>query len=213
MDTVKAWIMWLPLFYSPTQTKRRHCHHRAITSRWLFFGLLTPVSRVPSCAARLHPGVHTQTPRTSDKSRCRLSCHPFLVVPVPFYRLSTGWGEFLQMMKHFYWFFMIQTLFRVWDVFLVDGLDVLFRIALGILRNNESELLGCASIPTVYVALENLPTRMWEADKLLQVRSLITIDVFGTDFVHVSLRSTFVALLYIQIFWWSAMSMSQHFGN
>ena len=63
----------------------------------------------------------------------------------------------------------MQTLFRVWDVFLVDGLDVLFRVALGILRSNEAELLRCESIPAVYVALENLPTRMWEADKLLQV--------------------------------------------
>ncbi|KAG5650789.1 hypothetical protein H0H81_011040, partial [Sphagnurus paluster] len=62
----------------------------------------------------------------------------------------------------------VETLFRVWDVFLVDGLDVLFRVALGILRSNEQELLQCASIPAVYVALENLPTRMWEADKLLQ---------------------------------------------
>lgn len=66
---------------------------------------------------------------------------------------------------------LCQTLFRVWDVFLVDGLDVLFRIALGILRSNELELLECESIPAVYVALENLPTRMWEADKLLLVRS------------------------------------------
>ena len=62
-----------------------------------------------------------------------------------------------------------QTLFRVWDVFLMDGLDVLFRIALGILRSNEAELLRCESVPAVYVSLENLPTRMWEADKLLQV--------------------------------------------
>jgi hypothetical protein len=52
---------------------------------------------------------------------------------------------------------------------LLDGLDVLFRIALGILRCNEQELLHCQSIPSVYVALENLPTRMWEGDKLLQV--------------------------------------------
>ena len=51
----------------------------------------------------------------------------------------------------------------------MDGLDVLLRIALGILRSNEAELLRCESVPAVYVSLENLPTRMWEADKLLQV--------------------------------------------
>lgn len=64
-----------------------------------------------------------------------------------------------------------QTLFRVWDVFLVDGLDVLFRVALGILKGNEQELVQCESISAVYVALENLPTRMWQPDKLLQVCS------------------------------------------
>ena len=57
----------------------------------------------------------------------------------------------------------------MWDVFLVDGLDVLFGVALGILRSNEQELLRCKSIPAVYVALENLPTRMWQADRVLQV--------------------------------------------
>ncbi|KAI0777008.1 rab-GTPase-TBC domain-containing protein [Irpex lacteus] len=62
----------------------------------------------------------------------------------------------------------IETLFRVWDVFMVDGLDVLFRIALAILRNNEQELLECDSIPAVYVALESLPNRMWRSDKLLK---------------------------------------------
>lgn len=51
----------------------------------------------------------------------------------------------------------------------MDGLDVLFRIALGILKDNEQELVQCDSISAVYVALENLPTRMWQPDKLLQV--------------------------------------------
>jgi small G protein signaling modulator 3 len=64
----------------------------------------------------------------------------------------------------------LQTLFRVWDVFIVDGLDVLFRIALSILRINEAELLQAKSVPALYVTLESLPTRMWEVDKLLRVR-------------------------------------------
>ena len=42
-------------------------------------------------------------------------------------------------------------------------------VPMAILRNNEAELMRCESIPAVYVSLENLPTRMWEADKLLQV--------------------------------------------
>ena len=60
-------------------------------------------------------------------------------------------------------------------MFLVDGLDVLFRIGLGILRSSEQELLRCESIPAVYVALENLPTRMWQPDKLLEVRSVFSV--------------------------------------
>jgi hypothetical protein len=55
---------------------------------------------------------------------------------------------------------------------MVDGLDVLYRVALGILLSNEDELLRCGSIPAVYVALENLPTRMWQVDKVLQVSIL-----------------------------------------
>lgn len=65
---------------------------------------------------------------------------------------------------------VFQTLFRVWDVLLLDGLDVLFRIALAVLKSHEAELLRCESIPAVYVTLESLPTRMWQPDKLLQVR-------------------------------------------
>jgi len=66
---------------------------------------------------------------------------------------------------------VFQTLFRVWDVLLLDGLDVIFRIALAVLKSHEAELLRCESIPAVYIALESLPTRMWQPDKLLQVRS------------------------------------------
>ncbi|PBK72497.1 TBC-domain-containing protein [Armillaria solidipes] len=78
----------------------------------------------------------------------------------------------------------VETLFRVWDVFLVDGLDVLFRVALAILKSNEQELLRCQSIPAVYVALENLPTRMWEADKLLQLEAELRTSVLHTDLVN-----------------------------
>jgi hypothetical protein len=60
-------------------------------------------------------------------------------------------------------------LFRVWDIFLVDGMDVLFRLAFAILRIGEPELLRCESVPALYVSLESLPTRMWESGKLLQV--------------------------------------------
>ena len=61
-------------------------------------------------------------------------------------------------------------------MFFVDGLDVLFRIALGILKMNEAELLSCQSVSSAYVSLESLPTRMWQVEKLLQVRCLENSD-------------------------------------
>ncbi|KAJ7068881.1 rab-GTPase-TBC domain-containing protein [Mycena belliarum] len=78
----------------------------------------------------------------------------------------------------------VETLFRVWDVFLVDGLDVLFRVALAILRSNETELLRCESIPAVYVALENLPTRMWQPDKLLQLEVELRPSITHADILE-----------------------------
>ncbi|KAF8813556.1 TBC-domain-containing protein [Phlegmacium glaucopus] len=92
----------------------------------------------------------------------------------------------------------VETLFRVWDVFLMDGLDVLFRIALGILRSNEAELLRCESVPAVYVSLENLPTRMWEADKLLQLEgdlrgSLVHSQIVGKRKAHVASLSQLIS--------------------
>ncbi|KAI0353672.1 TBC-domain-containing protein [Trametes cingulata] len=77
----------------------------------------------------------------------------------------------------------VETLFRVWDVFMVDGVDVLFRIAFAILRTNEQELMRCSSIPAVYVALESLPNRMWEADKLLQAEADLRGTIVHADIV------------------------------
>ncbi|KAL4250907.1 hypothetical protein ABKN59_005233 [Abortiporus biennis] len=77
----------------------------------------------------------------------------------------------------------IETLFRVWDVFLVDGIDVLFRVAFAILRNNEQELLSCETIPAVYVALESLPNRMWRADKVIKREIELRSTIIHSDIV------------------------------
>lgn len=78
----------------------------------------------------------------------------------------------------------VETLFRVWDVFLVDGIDVLFRVSLAILKSREQELLACGSVPAVYTALENLPTRMWEADRLLQAEAELRTSMVHTDLLQ-----------------------------
>ncbi|TRM64764.1 rab-GTPase-TBC domain-containing protein [Schizophyllum amplum] len=87
----------------------------------------------------------------------------------------------------------VETLFRLWDVFMVNGLDVLFRVALAILKMNEQELLQCESISAVYVALESLPTRMWEADKLIQASADLRGSVTHNDLLNK--RNTHVATL------------------
>ena len=61
-------------------------------------------------------------------------------------------------------------------------MDVLFRISLAILRMNEADLLMCTSISGIYMALESIPTRMWDADKLLKVRNAMTTSCGLTVF-------------------------------
>jgi small G protein signaling modulator 3 len=64
-----------------------------------------------------------------------------------------------------------KTLFRVWDMFLCDtnGMDVLFRIALAILKTGEDDLLRCTTMSSLYSVLESAPTKMWDAEQLLKV--------------------------------------------
>ncbi|THH10048.1 hypothetical protein EW145_g1603 [Phellinidium pouzarii] len=87
----------------------------------------------------------------------------------------------------------VETLFRMWDLFFVDGLDVLFRVAFGILKANEAELLSCQSISSVYIALESLPTRMWQADRLLQAEADLRGTLVHSDIVR--RRNTHVKVL------------------
>ena len=104
----------------------------------------------------------------------------------------------------------------MWDVLLLDGLDVLFRIALGILRSHEAELLRCDSIPAVYVALESLPTRMWQPEKLLQVRSnlcLYAVAVNCSLYVWLSSSLTFVRLSFTLILSRSARHTSMRYAR
>jgi hypothetical protein len=39
-----------------------------------------------------------------------------------------------------------QTLFRLWDLFFVEGFDVFFRSAIAVLKINEAALMACDSI-------------------------------------------------------------------
>jgi len=78
----------------------------------------------------------------------------------------------------------VETLFRVWDVFFVDGMDVLFRVALAILKINEADLLQCDSMPSLYLYFESMTARMWHADKLLKLESELKSSVFHADLLR-----------------------------
>ncbi|KAM6503951.1 hypothetical protein JOM56_000894 [Amanita muscaria] len=70
------------------------------------------------------------------------------------------------------------TLFRVWDIFVVDGLDVLFRVAFAILGRNEQELLRCESHFT-----SPLKTCQ-QADQILQLEAEFRNMLLHTDVVN-----------------------------
>jgi hypothetical protein len=65
----------------------------------------------------------------------------------------------------------LQTLFRVWDVFFVEGHDTLFRVALAILKLNEAEICAAESAGELFAFLAGMTARLWAADKLISVSS------------------------------------------
>ena len=63
----------------------------------------------------------------------------------------------------------VETLFRVWDVFFAEGRDVLFRVALSILKLNEPDVLAAESVGDLFGFVGGMTSRLWAADKLISV--------------------------------------------
>ncbi|OCF41132.1 hypothetical protein I317_05046 [Kwoniella heveanensis CBS 569] len=61
----------------------------------------------------------------------------------------------------------VETLFRVWDVFFVEGHDTLFRVAIAILKSNEAEICATESVSDLFNFISNMTSRLWNADKLI----------------------------------------------
>lgn len=64
----------------------------------------------------------------------------------------------------------VETLFRVWDVFFVEGHDVLFRVALAIIKLNETELVACEGVSELFKVVSGMTGRLWSADKLIALQ-------------------------------------------
>lgn len=65
----------------------------------------------------------------------------------------------------------MQTALRVWDAFLCEGTNVLFRTALALLRMKEKELMQLADAALIHQLLFAYPKSVHDADVVMQVRS------------------------------------------
>ncbi|KAG0218277.1 hypothetical protein BGX33_007955 [Mortierella sp. NVP41] len=63
----------------------------------------------------------------------------------------------------------VETLLRVWDVFFVEGMMVVFKIAVAILWMNEKEILKCRNGAAVYCYMKQMTLVMHQSDKLMKV--------------------------------------------
>lgn len=83
----------------------------------------------------------------------------------------------------------VETLFRVWDIFFLPhqqgegGNEILFRIALAILKINEHDMLRCANVIDVFNYLSGikLSSKLWNPDKLIALQHSYKGVLKGAD--------------------------------
>ncbi|KAE8266515.1 hypothetical protein A4X09_0g5832 [Tilletia walkeri] len=63
----------------------------------------------------------------------------------------------------------VETLFRVWDILFIDGMAVLFRIAMAILSLSEKDLLSTSGPAAFYGHMHSLTSRMFSVDRLMKL--------------------------------------------
>ncbi|KAL9552461.1 hypothetical protein MBANPS3_003760 [Mucor bainieri] len=61
----------------------------------------------------------------------------------------------------------IESVLRVWDCLFYDGQKVLFRVALGIFKLNENEIMAVHDPLEVFQVIQNMPKRMVDCHKLI----------------------------------------------
>lgn len=62
-----------------------------------------------------------------------------------------------------------QTLFRVWDVLFVEGMVVLFRVAVAIFMLYEKDLLAADTPSSFYSLMHSMTSRLFAADTVINV--------------------------------------------
>uniref|UniRef100_V5EAL6 Rab-GAP TBC domain-containing protein n=1 Tax=Kalmanozyma brasiliensis (strain GHG001) TaxID=1365824 RepID=V5EAL6_KALBG len=86
----------------------------------------------------------------------------------------------------------VETLFRVWDVMFVEGMVILFRVAMAILKLYESELLATTSASSFYALAHSVTSRLFSTDRLVHLActelkaSIRYADILGRRERHVA---------------------------
>jgi len=61
-----------------------------------------------------------------------------------------------------------STILRVWDTLFFEGFKVLFRVALGVFKRAEAEVLQCATFDNIMEKAKSWPRSMLEHNELLK---------------------------------------------
>ncbi|ORX90741.1 TBC-domain-containing protein [Basidiobolus meristosporus CBS 931.73] len=64
--------------------------------------------------------------------------------------------------------FPVETLFRVWDIFFLQGMITLFRVAIALLKVNEKKLLKCQTSASMYGYLKSMTFSTYQVDQLIK---------------------------------------------
>ena len=66
----------------------------------------------------------------------------------------------------------------------MEGRDVLFRVSLAILKMNEPDILAAESLSDLFAFISGVTSRLWAADKLINVGLHLSIGVADNQLQH-----------------------------
>ena len=78
---------------------------------------------------------------------------------------------------------VLQTAARVWDALLNEGPKVLFRVALAVLKTNESTLLQQDNVGLLLREVRQAVTHLHDRDKLMKA-SLLALSISSCGELH-----------------------------
>lgn len=80
----------------------------------------------------------------------------------------------------------IETAFRIWDAFFLEGYKILFRISICLLQMMERELLACENMGDAITFLNKYPKEMFDCRNLM--KSSFKLRAFSRDVIEKARR-------------------------